>query len=284
VSEVNIVVTGYASMDYAMRLDSPAAPDRTATILARPREWPRVGGAPAYVASALAASGARGATPISWIGDDSQGLRYREELRLRGVEIEGVRARPGRTPICVLAYQPDGGCLCLYDPGLDPIPALDDGQRALISAADLLCLTVGPEPATREALALARPDARLVWAVKADPRATPPDLASRLAARADIVVHSRGEAAFVAAAGPLRPDALRIETRGADGVAMVHGGEETQVAVEPLETADATGAGDTWLGGFLAAYCVRDETLIAAARSGAERVARLFASRRDSRT
>jgi len=281
---VNIVVTGYASMDYALRLDSPAAPDRTATILSRPREWPRIGGSPAYVASALAAAGVRGATPVSWIGDDVQGVRYREELRLRGVETEGVRARPGRTPICILAYQPDGGCLCLYDPGLDPPPALDDGQRALISAADLLCLTVGPAQATREALTLARPDAKVVWAVKADPRATPPDLASDLAARADFIVHSRGEAAFVAEAGPTRRDAVRIETRGPEGVAIFHDGEETLVPVEPIATDDSTGAGDAWLGGFLAAHCVRDETLIASARSGSESVRELFAARRPSRT
>jgi ribokinase len=275
---LNIVVTGYASMDYAMRLDCPAAADRTATILSRPREWPRLGGSPAYVASALAAAGVRGATPVSWIGDDAQGVRYREELRLRGVETEGVRARPGRTPICILAYQPDGGCLCLYDPGFDPPPSLDEGQRALIRAADLLCLTVGPAEATRQALALARADAKLVWAVKADPRATPPELAARLAARADFIVHSRGEAEFVAGAGATQ--AVRIETRGADGVVLFHGDGETRVAVERIATEDATGAGDVWLGGFLAAHCVRAESLVASARSGAESVAELFAARR----
>jgi ribokinase len=281
---VNIVVTGYASMDYALRLDSPAAPDRTATILSRPREWPRLGGSPAYISTALAAAGVRGATPVSWIGDDVQGVRYREELRLRGVETEGVRARPGRTPICILAYQPDGGCLCLYDPGLDPPPHLDDGQRALIAAADVLCLTVGPTEATREALTLASPDAKLVWAVKADPRATPPDLAAALVARADIIVHSRGEAAFVAAAGAMRRQAVRIETRGPEGVALFHDGRESPVAVEPIATDDATGAGDAWLGGFLAARFVRDETLVASARSGSVSVAELFASRRPTRT
>jgi ribokinase len=201
-------------------------------------------------------------------------------LRLRGVETEGVRARLGRTPICVLAYQPDGGCVCLYDPGLDPAPTLDDDQRALICAADVLCLTVGPTQATREALALARPEAKVVWAVKADPRATPPDLAAALIARADIVAYSRGEVGFVAAAGATRRDAVRIETLGAEGVALFHAGAETRVAAEPISCEDATGAGDTWLGGFLAAYCVRNETLVASARSGGESVCALFTARR----
>jgi ribokinase len=275
---VRIVVTGYASMDYAVRLDQPAAPDRTATILSRPREWPRLGGSPAYVCSALAAAGVRGASPVSWIGDDAQGVRYREELRLRGVATEGLRARPGRTPVCILAYQPDGGCVCLYDPGLDPPIALDDGQRELILAADALCLTVGPAEATREALALVRADAKVVWAVKADSRATPPELAAALAWRADVIVHSRGEAGFVAQAVP-RVEAIRIETRGADGVAIFEGGEERHVAVEPLGVEDTTGAGDSWLGGFLAAYLVRGASLTEAARAGVESVRALLAGR-----
>ena len=52
-----IVVTGYASLDYAVRLDRAPRADRTATILSRPREWPRLGGSPAYVAGALVAAG-----------------------------------------------------------------------------------------------------------------------------------------------------------------------------------------------------------------------------------
>ena len=104
--------------------------------------------------------------------------------------------RPGRTPICILATQPDGGCHCFYHPSLsEPIP-LDEGQRELVAAADMVCVTVGPETATREVLAAAAPHATVVWAVKADPRAVPPDLAAALAMRADIVVSSRREAGF----------------------------------------------------------------------------------------
>ena len=159
---MTIVITGYASLDYAVRLDRAAEPDRTATIVSRPAEWPRLGGSPAYVAAALVASGARDAAPVSWIGDDSDGMRYRESLARLAVRIDGVEARPGRTPTCILAYQPDGGCHCFYDPGLAQPPTLGEGQRALIAAADWLCLTVGPTDATRAALALARPDARVV--------------------------------------------------------------------------------------------------------------------------
>lgn len=270
---MSIVVTGYASLDYSVRLDTPASPDRTSTILSRPREWPRLGGSPAYVCAALAATGVADATPVSWVGDDDEGARYRDELRRLGVSTDGVRGRPGRTPVCLLAYQPDGGCLCFYDPGLVTPIRLDASQRALVAAADALCLTVGPAEATREALALAR--ALVVWAVKADARATPPDLAAALVERADVVIHNRGEAAFVTAAGDPR---VRIETRGVAGVAIYDGRGEA-VPVEPLAADDTTGAGDAWVGGFLAAYAARGAPLREAVRAGVESARAMLAAR-----
>ena len=255
---MSAVITGYASLDYAMRLDRAPEPDRTATILSRAAEFPRIGGSPVYVAAAMFAGGVRDATPVTWVGDDPQGQRYCDDLAALGLSADGVSVRPGRTPVCILAYQPDGGCHCFYHPSLPEPLGLDDRQRALIAAADLVCVTVGPKSATRDALTLMRPDATLVWAVKADRRAVPPDLAAALAARADILVSSRGEAKFVHEAfmrgrGGER-DALRIETRGGEGVAFSRGDGETMLSAEPVEAGDTTGAGDTFLGGFLAAW------------------------------
>ena len=115
---MSIVVTGYASLDYAMRLDSPPQPDRTATILSRPAEWPRLGGSPAYVAAALVAAGARDAAPVSWVGDDAEGERYRSGLEALGVRTDGiaVSARPNadmhsrlssRTGVAIVFTIPD---------------------------------------------------------------------------------------------------------------------------------------------------------------------------------
>ena len=39
-------------------------------------------------------------------------------------------------------------------------------QRDLVAAAEWVCLTIGPAEATRTALAVVRPDAKVVWAVK----------------------------------------------------------------------------------------------------------------------
>ena len=124
----SVAITGYASLDYVVRLDRTPVADTTATILSRPLDWPRLGGSPAYVASAMVAAGVD-ATPISWVADDADGRLYCEALASRGVGAHGIALRPGRTPICVLAYQPDGGCHCFYHPALAEPP---DARRASV--------------------------------------------------------------------------------------------------------------------------------------------------------
>jgi ribokinase len=280
---VNVVVTGYASLDYAVRLDRPPRPDTTATILSRADEWPRLGGSPAYVAAALVGGGVRDTIPISWVADDADGAGYRAGLARSGIRTDGIASRPGRTPVCILAYQPDGACHCLYDPGLaDPVE-LDPRQGELVAAADWVCLTIGPTGATRTALAVVRSDAKVVWAVKADARALPEDLASAVAARADIVAFSRGEAEFVGkarvSAGARKRSQILIETRGREGVALSEGGREDVFPVEPVAADDTTGAGDTFLGGFLAASILNSAPPSLAAKAGIEAARALLAGR-----
>ena len=279
---MTIVVTGYASLDYAVRVDSPLQPDRTETILYRPAQWPRLGGSPSYVAIALVAAGVGDAMPISWVGDDAEGERYRKSLEEVGVRTDGIGAWPGRTPICILAYEPDGRCHCLYDPGQTASAELDDRQRVLVREAQAVCITVGPTSATSEALRLTRHDAVLLWAVKADPRAIPPKLAVALAARADVVVFSKGEAEFaaeaLAAAGARARNRLRIETRGREGVAFMLSGAPRIVPVDPVETDNSTGAGDTFVGGFLAAWTETTSPELAI-KSGVEAARTLLLSR-----
>jgi ribokinase len=279
----SVAITGYASLDYVVRLDRTPAADTTATILSRPVEWPRLGGSPAYVAGALVAAGVADATPISWVGDDADGRRYREALAHRRVGVEGVAIRPGRTPVCILAYQPDGGCHCFYHPALAEPPDLDAHQLELVARARWVCLTVGPAEATRQALAATRPDADLIWSVKADPRAVPADLAAAICARADIIAASRREASFVAAAlaaaGPSRKSRLILETRGAEGVALTRDGRVDVFPVDPVEAEDATGAGDTFLGGFLASLIGGNEALATAVAAGARAAGQLLVAR-----
>ena len=53
---------------------------------------------------------------------------------------------------------------------------------------------------------------------------------------------------------PVANKQLRIATRGGEGVAIVGDGPEVLIRSETVATEDTTGAGDTFLGGFLAAW------------------------------
>lgn len=252
-----IIVTGYASLDHVAVLDGPPRPGRTTTILQRPADaWPRLGGAPAYVASALVASGTGDIYPVTWVGDDTGGETYRGQLAERGIPTAGLAVIEGaRTPVAVLAYEPDGGCLCLYDPGMPAGLTLSDGQGMLVARADWVCVTVGPPEGTAAVLEKLRPEAKLAWVVKHDPRALSARLAQELAQRADLICCSRAERAFVDDMLPAAPrrGQILIETQGGEGAALTRDGVTNFVPATAIAVSDPTGAGDSFAGGVLAA-------------------------------
>ncbi|MCX5512771.1 hypothetical protein C3941_03250 [Kaistia algarum] len=278
-----VAITGFSSFDYAFRLRGPMVADKTTTIDWRSGEWPRVGGPPAFIASAMVRAGFSDAIPVSWIGQDRESQAFLSALSEAGVEIGGIAPLPGRMPTSVLAYDPDGGCHCLFDPAIEVPQRLDDRQSTLVAEADWVCLTVGPPDVTEQILALIRPETKLIWSVKVDERVMPGDLAARVAARADIAAWSRGEAEFAAkafaASASNRPSRLLIETRGGSGVVLRSSEGEARFPVRAIDTSDTTGAGDTFLGGFLAAFIEEPGDAHAAIRHGIAAVEALLRAR-----
>jgi len=264
-------------------------PGRTTTIVERPADgWPRLGGSPAYVAAALVSGGVFEAHPVSWVGDDAAGTAYREQLAKLKISGDGVEAVPGaRTPVAVMAYEPSGGCVCLYHPGLPAGLSLSPAQRRLVAAADWLCVTIGPPGATAAALDATAPAAGVAWVVKHDPRSLPPELAARLAGRADLICCSQAERSFVEAAiatsNSSAAGRLLIETRGRSGALVRAGEAERFVAAEPITAADPTGAGDTFAGGVLAAIVNGEADIIAAVESGHRAARALLEGRANSK-
>lgn len=280
-----VAILGYASLDHVAMLDSVPRPGRTSTIVHRQAQaWPRLGGSPAYVAAALAAAGLTNIRPISWVGDDAAGDSYRQGLREKGIAVDGIAVVAGaRTPIAILAYDPDGGCACLYDPGARTDLALTGAQSDIISGAEWLCVTIGPKAATELGLKALRPTAKLAWIVKDDPRALPPDLAGTLASRADLICHSRAERSFVEAAiatgRGTRPNCIVIETLGGEGAVASRAGQCLRIETTPLKLADPTGAGDTFAGGVIAALAQGCRDLGEIVEAGHRAAARLLSGR-----
>lgn len=254
-----IVVTGYASLDHVIVLDGDVRPGRTTTILNRPaKAWPRLGGGPAYVTLSVAKSFDGFVAPVSWIGFDALGDVYLRHLQEGGVAIDGMSQVAGaRTPVSVLAYDPKGDCAVLYDPGLPPGIGLTEAQRVLIRGAEWIGVTIGPKLVTEQLLDLIRPEQKLAWIVKNDPRAITPEQTAALAIRADLIFCNERERSFLDG-GRAERDAVRegqilVETQGRRGAIFMRDGDRRFVAADPIEVTDPTGAGDTFAGGVIAA-------------------------------
>jgi sugar/nucleoside kinase (ribokinase family) len=246
---VAVAVLGYASADHCVAVSALPAPDTTAIAGRLSAPWPRLGGCGPQIARRLALL-AVPARCLTWVAPDALGSELLAQLQAAGSATDGVVVAGTRTAESYIAYDERGRSLCFYDPGDAHADGLGDEQREAVASADVVCFTVAPAAATREALDAVPHSATVVWSVKADPDAYPSDLVARLLSRADVVAWAEGERHFVD--GDPRDDALVVETRGARGVAWRRGRRSGELAVEPMRVADTTGAGDALVAGVIA--------------------------------
>jgi ribokinase len=269
-----LVVTGYASLDYAVGLAGQAVADSTTLIASRDvTAWPRAGGCPTYIAAAAHHAGLQ-AVPVMWVGRGHEAKVFTTAVAALGLSVQGIgHCASTRSPTALMLHQADGSTICLYDPALDGAERLTDAQRALIGTASHLCISVGPPQLMAAILAACPSDARLYWAVKNDAVAFPLTLCARLSARADVIFHNASERGLIA---PGR--AILVETRGSAGVCVTDAGKVTTLPVQPIAPRDTTGAGDSFAGGYIAAE-MSGANPIEAARAGIAAAAALLASR-----
>ncbi|QBY00813.1 carbohydrate kinase family protein [Rhodophyticola sp. CCM32] len=271
----HLVVTGYASLDYVLQLKGQIAGDRTTLCKRTPYAWPRAGGCPTYIATQATLMGAR-VTPVMWLGNDAAGSSLLNCLTDSGIDTDGVSTIAGaKSPSAVMAYQADGSCACLYDPGPAGAEQLTDPQRRAISLASHLCITVGPPHLLEEILALRPAGARLYWAVKNDPACFTPRIIARLQDSADVIFCSKAERSMITGTG-----ATILQTLGPGGVTIEQDGTTQTLPVTPVAIRDNTGAGDCFAGGYIAAEMTGITDATYAAGQGIAAVSHMLTKRR----
>jgi ribokinase len=290
VSGVDVLVSGYASIDEAHTATRIAGAAQTGILTGLVRPEARPGGCGPNSARVLAGLGTRVGI-VTWVGDDPQGRAFVAGLEEAGVDPTGVAIGPGPSPRSILIYDAAGDAACYFHPSGSAGQRVDPAIQGQLSGATWLAITVGPRELTEQLLDLRRPTTRLAWNVKADPAAFPPALCRRLAV-ADLICLNRGELAFVADALELpdRDPAQLVErgagcvvlTRGADGYLVVTADGTVERAVEPIASADPTGAGDAFFAGILA-WLARGATPPDAAAEGARAAADYLRGRAHTR-
>lgn len=247
-----VVVAGYASMDLSMDVAAFEGVGRTTLVKRRPSTMEPGGIArffPGLVKHRVRAN--------SWVGSDESSRQWVEALKTNAIDVGGVYALAGRMPTSFLFHAGEGGSMCFFDQGVaDPnemrLAATDE---EFIASADLVLIAVGPRQVSERILQILGAGTRLVWVVKADPVAFPVELRAALAMRADVILHSHQEDAFLAEGASHAPSALFVRTAGDRPVEWRQGNEHGTLAVRALEKhVDATGAGDFFAGHFVGQY------------------------------
>lgn len=263
---VDVWVLGSSNVDVVVRVARHPSPGET---LIGGDPVTAFGGKGANQAVAAAVAGAR-VRMVGAVGEDAEGIAYRERLAAFGIDVAGVRAVPGPTGRAFIAVADDGENTIIVSPGANA--AVGEADLAALDGmapGDLLLLQlevdlgIVAEAARRAAAA----GARVVLNV-----APYADLPADVLALADPVVANESEAALLAAAGGA-PRELVI-TRGDAGSSW----GALDVPAERVErVVDTTGAGDTFCGALAAALAGgadREAAMRAAAAAAARSVER----------
>ena len=273
-----LVVTGYASMDYVVALNGFVQGDKTTLVSHRDSTaWPRLGGCVSYVAVAAARAGHR-VTPISWVGSDRDADAFRDALNKLHISIAGIHTQwDSASPVSMLVYQADGSCSCLFDRAFSGTEILAPTQLDAIGRADHLCMTAGPGHLMEPILNARKPSAKLYWVLKNDAYCFTPQICERLASEADVIFGNRAESHMID--GLTAPSTTIVTTNGPAGVDIYTGGLHIETTGNYVETHDPTGAGDTFAGGYIGALIGGETTHKQAAKIAANSVTQLLMSR-----
>jgi fructokinase len=272
-----IVVAGEALVDLV-----PEGPDGGGALR------PLLGGGPFNAARAAGRAGARVAF-LGRVSGDALGRRVRAVLQDDGVDLAAVVETEAPMTLALAEVGADGGAAYRFyvegtsAPGLTGAEVaqalrrvregVGDGARRRVGVLCVGTLGLVFEPSARaleEAVRSADDDVLVVVDPNCRPAAIPDEAAyrarlARILARADVVKASAEDLAWLRPGEPpeaalrallTRPGAVGLVTLGADGALVLPPGAAPAFAVPapPVEVVDTIGAGDAFLGGWLAEW------------------------------
>jgi ribokinase len=287
-----IIVIGSINMDLVLRVPRMPVPGETLTGGAF-QTIPGGKGANQAVACARLSGPQQRVAMIGCLGDDAFGTTLRAALRADGIDDSCVATLPGvASGIASILVDAQGQNSIVIAGGANDMlrPAHIDAARPLLEQAQIIVLQLETPAATvAHAIALARELGKTV-VLNPAPAASLP---AALLAQVDYLIPNEIEAAMLTqASGGAESDAalLRaagcgkvIVTLGAEGVlAQLDDGPAMRYAPQAVEAVDTTAAGDTFIGGFVAALAAGHGT--ADAISFGQRAAAIGVTRHGAQT
>lgn len=212
-----------------------------------------VGGNAVNVAVQLARLG-QAAFYFGAVGEDADGRRTLDLLAENGVRLDHAGMRPGLTAYTDIEVLPSGDRIIAYEDfgvcaGYRPLPAEIDVLKTM-DHVHIGWLNDGG--ALRRALSAAGVSVSQDISVNADPGNLGIDGLS-------VAFGSAGDGDADGLLQRLLDGGARtaVVTRGEKGSAATDGGTRAETGIRPVEIVDTTGAGDSFIAGFLAAFLGR---------------------------
>lgn len=255
--QVTVSVVGSLNIDYFTRVDHLPAPGET--VASRRLDLHR-GGKGANQAISAARQGAR-TFLFGAVGDDAEGIAYREALEEEGIDLAHLKTSTKRTGAAFISVDDEGENMIVTAAGANGDLTendIDRGRAVIEASGAVLANFEIPIPALIAAARIANAASvpLLVNPSPFDPTFPWDQI------RTDYLVVNEGEATEVLGFSPLREEAttvrqrmteIRIEhlviTRGGDDTLVYpRAGEMFAVETMPVLPIDTVGAGDAFAG------------------------------------
>ncbi len=280
----DFVVSGYSSVNYILRVHNLPKVGVTELVQNRDNSTPYYGGNGLNVAFYLAKLGLR-ATLIMRGGFDYAAQGYPDFFRTNGIRTDAITSiDEAATPVCYLVEDERNEHMTFFYTGsMDGRYAPARYPDAYFENAAYAIMTVASNADNRAFLeGVKKFGLPMAFVMRADPNAFPPEFLNEALHEASIVFMNENEQEYIRQVLGFDPAAELLGHGRASTVVVTHGGAGCIVyeskndtvkavavaATEPDAVVDTTGAGDSFVSGFLYGL-VKGCDSIACARYGA---------------
>ena len=263
--DIDCLIVGYAGVDRIIKVSEMPEKGKTCKITNKDNHVVSYGGNGSNVAACMANLGCK-VTPLMRVGCDWEELGYRKKLLDYGVDISAVTVIPEETTsICHLIECPDGNHLTMTYPGaMNDKYATDNYGDSLFQRARYGVVTVATKNDIKHFIAHAEKNKLpLVFGVRIDLDCFSPETFEYLLSNSEVIFMNESEKEFIESHfNPLQHYLDRgkakhiIVTLGSQGsMVLLKDGKKVSVpAVPGIEVIDTTGAGDSYIAGYLYGY------------------------------